>query len=128
MFYDGDHHGFPINNKIIIVEIYPRLLLWVRVAHLFNFLCCVCFLFVFVLCLVCPMLSECQNCPFVIVPSVSSISLFRINMSNREQTSIFFKYLPIYIYWIVCRNRYWSTTRVVESSFTEECYIWPFIW
>ena len=43
----------------------------VRVAHLFSFLCCVFFvLFVFVLCLVNPMLPVSLDCPFVIAPSV----------------------------------------------------------
>jgi hypothetical protein len=42
----------------------------VHVAHLFNFLCCV--LFVFVLCLVYPLLPVSLDCPFLIVPSVFS--------------------------------------------------------
>ena len=37
----------------------------VCVAHLFSYLCCVfCILFVFVLCLVCPMLPMSLDCPF----------------------------------------------------------------
>jgi hypothetical protein len=36
----------------------------IRVAHLFSFLCCVFDLFVFVLCLVYPMLSVSLDCPY----------------------------------------------------------------
>jgi hypothetical protein len=36
---------------------------------------------------VCTMLPMSLDCPFVIVASVSSFSLFRINISNLEQTS-----------------------------------------
>ena len=48
----------------------------VRVAHLFSFLFCV--LFVFVLCLVCPMLPVSLYCPFVIAPSVFSSVFFSL--------------------------------------------------
>ena len=52
---------------------------WVHVAHVFSFLCCVfVLLFVFVLCLVCPMLSVSLNClhPLSCVPNVVSVSEF----------------------------------------------------
>ena len=42
----------------------------VSVAHLFSFLCCV--LFVFILCLMCPMLPVSLDCPFLVAPSVFS--------------------------------------------------------
>jgi hypothetical protein len=46
----------------------------IRVAHMFSFLCCVVFyiLFVFVLCLVCPMLTVSLCISFLNVPSVFS--------------------------------------------------------
>jgi hypothetical protein len=43
-----------------------RLLVWVRVAHLFSFLC------VFFSCLVCPVLPVSLGCPFLIAPLVFS--------------------------------------------------------
>jgi hypothetical protein len=49
---------------------------WVRVGHLFSFLCCGNFVitliisFVFVLCLVYIVLLVCLDCPFLITPSV----------------------------------------------------------
>ena len=49
------------------LRIYHRFLPVIRVAHVLIFLCCV--LFVFVLCLVCPMLPVSINCPFLIIPS-----------------------------------------------------------
>jgi hypothetical protein len=44
----------------------------VLVAHIFSFLCCGVFLclFVFVLCVVCPVLQVSLGCPFLISPSV----------------------------------------------------------
>jgi hypothetical protein len=51
----------------------------VSVAHLelFSSLCCVFVLFVFVLCLVCPMLPVSLDCPFLIAPSIfSNVYLF----------------------------------------------------
>ena len=46
----------------------------IRVVHMFSFLCCVVFyvLFVFVLCLVCPMLTVSLNISFLNVPLVFS--------------------------------------------------------
>ena len=44
----------------------------IRVAHNFSLLCCVFVLFVFVLCIVCPMLPVSLDCPFLIAPSVFS--------------------------------------------------------
>jgi hypothetical protein len=44
----------------------------VSVAHLFNFLCCVFALFIFVLCLVYTMLPVSLDCPVLIAPSVFS--------------------------------------------------------
>ena len=49
----------------------------VHVAHHFSFLCYIVYfvivLFVFVLCLLCPVLSVSLGCPFLIAPSVFSI-------------------------------------------------------
>jgi hypothetical protein len=46
----------------------------IRVAHLFSFLCCVFVLSVFVLCLMCPMLSVSLDClcPVSYMPKVAS--------------------------------------------------------
>ena len=44
----------------------------VRVDHLLEFLCCFFLLFIFVLCLVYPMLSVSLDCLFLIAPSVFS--------------------------------------------------------
>jgi len=52
----------------------------VRVAHLYSFLCFV--LFVFILCLVYPMLPVSLDCPFLIAPSVfSNVYLFCLSSS-----------------------------------------------
>ena len=51
----------------------------VRVAHDFSFLCCVFALFVFVLCILCPMLPVSQDCPFLITPSVFYDVYFRLS-------------------------------------------------
>ena len=47
---------------------FPRCLVGVRVGHLFRFLCSV--LFIFVLCLECPMLSGSLYCPFLLSGSL----------------------------------------------------------
>ena len=47
---------------------FPRCLVGVRVGHLFRFLCSV--LFIFVLCLDCPMLSGSLYCPFLLSGSL----------------------------------------------------------
>jgi hypothetical protein len=54
-----------------IIWVHPRVLLEVSVTHDFSFLCCVFVfvLFVFVVCLVYPMLLISLDCPFLIAPS-----------------------------------------------------------
>jgi hypothetical protein len=44
----------------------PQFFGGIRVAHLFSFLCCFCFVY---LCPVCPMLLMSLDCPFLICPS-----------------------------------------------------------
>jgi hypothetical protein len=51
----------------------------VRVAHDFSLLCCVFALFVYVLCIVCPMLAVSQDCPFLITSSVFYDVYFLLN-------------------------------------------------
>ena len=60
---------------------YSSFLVSCVVLYFFFFFFCSYFL-IFVLCLVCTMLPMSLDCPFVIVASVSSFSLFRINISN----------------------------------------------
>ena len=48
---------------------------WVRVAHLFSFLCCVFLFCLSLFCVLCPMLPVSLDCPFLITPSVFSVSL-----------------------------------------------------
>ena len=48
---------------------------WVRVVHLFSFLCCVFLFCLSLFCVLCPMLPVSLDCPFLIIPSVFSVSL-----------------------------------------------------
>jgi hypothetical protein len=56
--------------------VHPPVLCGVHIAHLFSFLCCVFVLFVFILCLVYPMLPVSRDClhPVSCVPNVASFS------------------------------------------------------
>ena len=69
------------SQALLILRVHlgsPMVFGGVSVAHLeFSSVCCVFVLFVFVLCLVCPMLPVSVDCPFLIAPSVfSNVYLF----------------------------------------------------
>ena len=65
----------------------------VHVVHLFRFLCCVLLLFVFILCLMCPVLTVSLDCPFFIAPSGFSDIYFQILRNSKKGILKFFALL-----------------------------------
>ena len=67
--------------------VHSRYFVWVRIAHLFSFLCCVCFFFIFVLCFMPNVAHEClwiiHSCSMLPmnVSGLSILALYRPWMS-----------------------------------------------
>ena len=65
---------------------FPRCLVGVRVGHLFRFLCSV--LFIFVLCLECPMLSGSLYCPLLIAQCCQGLCIAHSWVPNVVRVSV----------------------------------------
>jgi hypothetical protein len=89
-----------IRKTILLHKYSPSVFCWIRVAHLFSFLCCVVFL-----CFVCrhpvyPMLPISLDCPFLIASSFLTFPL-PVMVSKKQnfvqKINIFFKYDFFYL-------------------------------